>query len=1512
VALASWTQEQILAQLDTGYHWSGSTITYAFPTTSSGIYGSSELSGFQGLNATQQAAATLALQTWDDLIAPDFLKVSSGASNIEYGTSTTGIGYAHAYLPTTGSVWFNRAYADLMAPQVGAHSFLTYIHETGHALGLDHMGDYNGSGTWTPSSYQDSGVYSVMSYFGPNWGSGSSSGVGLVAWADWIGADGRLYSPQTPMLNDIMALQAMYGAETTTRTGNTTYGFNSTDFGTLSAIYNFAVNLHPILTIYDSEGTDTLDLSGWSTSSTIDLAPGAYSSCNSMTNNIAIAYTCSIENAVGGAGADTISGNTLNNSLDGGMGNDSLSGGGGDDVLVAGSGNDLLYGGTGNDTVVFSGAFSEYSFSYIVSQGFTFVGSATGSDIVKDVETFVFSNVTKTAGELSDGAGVALDPVTVSIAASAPSVLEGNSGSTAYVFNVSLSAAGSTTQTVNWRVAGSGASAATAADFTGVTTGSVTFQAGETTKAIQVLIAGDTQVETDEGLTVSLTSPSSGLILGTSSATGTIRNDDIVVVPDDYTMTTATRGLVTVGGSAVSGVIETASDGDLFKVSLTAGYTYVFNLKRVGGALDPYLELYGSTLTAITQNDDASASITDSQIIYTATVSGTHYLAAKGDALSTGSYSISAIPCTGLTLNGDDSANTLNGSSGIDRLYGLGGNDTLNAGLGNDLLDGGAGADQMLGGSGNDVYLVDDSGDVVTESSTTGGTDLVRASASWAMSANVENLQLEGTADLMGTGNTLANSITGNSGNNVLNGQAGIDTMNGGEGSDIYLIGAASEHAAAEISDSGSTGVDEVRFAATSAGTLKLFAGDRGIEQVVLGTGTAAVATTTGTTALNVDASALTKAITLVGNDGANILTGTAYADRIKGGGGVDVLNGLAGVDSMDGGEGSDIYLIGLASEHLAAEISDSGSAGVDEVRFAATSAATLKLYAGDSGVERVVLGTGTGAAATTTGTAALNVDASALANGVAMVGNAGANVLTGTAYADQIDGGSGDDILSGGDGVDSMNGGAGSDLYLIALASEHVSTEINDTGGSGVDELRFTASSASTLTLFANDKGIERVVLGTGTGAVATTTGTAALNVNAAAVAKAITLLGNAGANVLTGSAYADRIEAGGGADLLIGGVGTDIMNGGEGSDLYLIALTSDHLAAEIADTGSAGVDEVRFTATSAGTLKLYAGDTGLERVVLGTGSDALADTTGTAALNVDASAVLKGITLVGNAGANILTGTTYGDRIEGGDGADLLKGLAGTDSMNGGEGSDLYLIARASEHTAAEFADTGSTGIDEVRFADTTAGTLKLYAGDSGIERVVLGTGTGAVATTTGTVALNVDALAVGNAITLVGNAGANLLTGTAYADQIDGGNGADRIVGGSGNDTLNGGQGNDSLTGGDGADAFVFNTAPNAASNKDTLIDFQAGTDHIDFSLLLFPALGGSTGDLGVEQFWAAAGAIKGHDADDRIVYNTTSGSLYYDADGSGSGAAVEIALVGISTHPTLDHGDFHLIA
>ena len=287
-----------------------------------------------------------------------------------------------------------------------------------------------------------------------------------------------------------------------------------------------------------------------------------------------------------------------------------------------------------------------------------------------------------------------------------------------------------------------------------------------------------------------------------------------------------------------------------------------------------------------------------------------------------------------------------------------------------------------------------------------------------------------------------------------------------------------------------------------------------------------------------------------------------------------------------------------------------------------------------------------------------------------------------------------------------------------------------------------------------------------------------------------------------------------------------------------------------------------------------------------------------------------MENLTLRGIANINGI-GNTLANILLGNSGNNILDGKAGVDILNGGAGADIYFVGLATDHPAAEFADSGVTGIDEVRFASTISSTLTLYAGDTGIEKVFIGTGSAVTAVTTGTTALNVNASAVTNALWIIGNAGANLLTGTAYNDTLDGGTGNDTLTGGAGNDILIGGNGNDTLMGGSGSDYFVFNTAPNASSNKDIVSDFVTGVDRLQFSKGVFAGLGGIVGSLSIGQFCSSDSAVSAHDADDRIIYNTTTGALYYDADGIGGSVAVQVAIIG-TTHPALAYTDISIVA
>ena len=171
--------------------------------------------------------------------------------------------------------------------------------------------------------------------------------------------------------------------------------------------------------------------------------------------------------------------------------------------------------------------------------------------------------------------------------------------------------------------------------------------------------------------------------------------------------------------------------------------------------------------------------------------------------------------------NGD---NSFTAAAGNAELYGRAGRDTLTGADGNDLLDGGTGADMLAGGRGNDVYFVDNWQDVVTERFGEGH-DLIVASVSQSLSANVESLRLTGSSALRGTGNSDANILTGNAGGNVLSGLGGNDTLLGGGGDDVLNGGAGNDLLDGEAGRdilTGATGADVFRFTATNLANLDM------------------------------------------------------------------------------------------------------------------------------------------------------------------------------------------------------------------------------------------------------------------------------------------------------------------------------------------------------------------------------------------------------------------------------------------------------------------------------------------------------------------------------------------------------------------------------------------------------------------------------------------------------------------------------------------------------------------
>ena len=334
---------------------------------------------------------------------------------------------------------------------------------------------------------------------------------------------------------------------------------------------------------------------------------------------------------------------------------------------------------------------------------------------------------------------------------------------------------------------------------------------------------------------------------------------------------------------------------------------------------------------------------------------------------------------------------------------------------------------------------------------------------------------------------------------------------------------------------------------------------------------------------------------------------------------------------------------------------------------------------------------------------------------------------------------------------------------------------------------------------------------------------------------------------------------------------------------------------------TGAAGINgfgnSLNNTITGNSAANLLNGGVGADTLIGGLGNDTYnVDNTGdvvsetsTLAVEIDQvnasvtyslSANVENLTLIGASTING-TGNSLNNILIGNAAANILNGGVGADTMTGGAGNDTYVV----DNTGDVVTETSTllTEIDVVNSSIT-------YTLGANIEKLTL----------TGTDLINGT-----------GNSLANTLTGNITANILDGGLGNDSINGGAGDDLIIGGAGNDSLSGGLGSDVFWFTEAINAISNKDIITDFLSGTDKLQFNLSIVSAVGGVgqfvTGD---QRFWSNATGVA-HDASDRLIYNTSSGVLSYDSDGSGANGSIAIALLGTMTHPVLSATDLIVV-
>jgi Ca2+-binding RTX toxin-like protein len=418
----------------------------------------------------------------------------------------------------------------------------------------------------------------------------------------------------------------------------------------------------------------------------------------------------------------------------------------------------------------------------------------------------------------------------------------------------------------------------------------------------------------------------------------------------------------------------------------------------------------------------------------------------------------------------------INGTAGNDILTGLSGNDTLN---------GGAGADTMSGGTGNDKYVVDNVGDVVIEKLNE-GTDTVQSSISYTLGANVEMLQLIGTAATNATGNELNNTLTGNSAANTLTGGAGDDNLNGGAGADTMIGGVGNDNYTVDntgdiVTELTNEGTDRVKSHITY--TL-----GNNVENLTL----------LGTTAIDGNGNALANSLTgnsaanrLVGGDGNDVLNGSGGNDILHGEAGDDTLTGGTGADTLIGGVGNDAYVITDGQDtvtELANEGTDRVNAGISYTLSANVENLTLTGTAENYGI-------GNALDNVLTGNNAKNY-LNGLAGNDTVRGNGANDILQGGLGDDTISDNGGQNVLDGGQGIDTLTGNAGNEMFIGGQGNDTITTGtgadlIVFNKGDGQDTVKASTVADNALTLGGGIKYTDLtlsktgsdLIIGTGTG---------------------------------------------------------------------------------------------------------------------------------------------------------------------------------------------------------------------------------------------------------------------------------------------------------------------------------------------------------------------------------------------------------------------------------------------